>query len=197
MDRESTESMDPADSIFETIEQEVDSDYGCQMDIDCENLPITIDEMPMPVDSSDITGTVPYQSLSLFGFRNAFHTFCNTLAFLDMSTNNAVREEIIETNMCEETEESSTSPHHQWNFDEAQRLEEDGNHLMIDNSMTNCDDGSGDNIAVGAVEILEPSIQNLELEQKFNDAESFLIESGEIGGDGGGKTFSGFLTSIA
>lgn len=189
MGKDSTESMDHADSIFETIEQEVDSDYGCQMDIDCENLPITIDEMPIPVDGSDITGAPYYTNYRSGIFGSPSHEYCYSYAFLDMSTNNAVREEIIETNMCEETEESSTSPHHQWNFDEAQRLEEDGSHLMIDNSMTNCDDGSGDNIAVGAVEILEPSIQNLELEQKFNDAESYLIESGEIGGDGSGKVF--------
>lgn len=63
----------------------------------------------------------------------------------------------------------------------------DGNHLMIGSSMTICDDSSGDNSADTNVEELEPTIQSLELDQKFNDAESYLIESGEISSDGGGK----------
>lgn len=60
---------------------------------------------------------------------------------------------------------------------------EDSN-LLIGSSMTICDDSSGDN---SAVEELEPSIQNLELDQKFNDAESYLIESGEINNETGGS----------
>lgn len=60
-----------------------------------------------------------------------------------------------------------------------------GNHLLIGNSMTICDDSSGDNSAIGGI---EPTIQNLELDQKFNDAQSYLIESGEISSDGGGKS---------
>lgn len=63
----------------------------------------------------------------------------------------------------------------------------DGNNLLIGNSLTICDDSSGDNSADTNVEELEPSIQNLELEEKFNDAQSYLIESGEISSDGGGK----------
>lgn len=63
----------------------------------------------------------------------------------------------------------------------------DGNNLLIGNSMTICDDSSGDNSADTNVEELEPTIQSLELDQKFNDAESYLIESGEISSDGGGK----------
>lgn len=63
----------------------------------------------------------------------------------------------------------------------------DGNNLLIGNSMTICDESSGDNSADTNVEELEPTIQNLELDQKFNDAESYLIESGEISSDGGGK----------
>lgn len=63
----------------------------------------------------------------------------------------------------------------------------DGNHLLIGSSMTICDESSGDNSADTNVEELEPTIQSLELDQKFNDAESYLIESGEISSDGGGK----------
>lgn len=63
----------------------------------------------------------------------------------------------------------------------------DGNNLVIGSSMTICDDSSGDNSADTNVEELEPTIQNLDLDQKFNDAESYLIESGEISSDGGGK----------
>lgn len=66
-------------------------------------------------------------------------------------------------------------------------MDEDGSNLLIGSSMTICDESSGDNSADTAVEELEPTIQNLELDQKFNDAESYLIESGEISGDGGGK----------
>lgn len=69
--------------------------------------------------------------------------------------------------------------------------------------MTICDDSSnstamladcsGDNSADTAVEELEPTIQNLELleddpiEQKFTDAENYVLESGEISGDSAGK----------
>lgn len=66
----------------------------------------------------------------------------------------------------------------------------DGSNLMIGSSMTICDDSSGDNSADTNVEELEPTIQNLELDQKFNDAQSYLIdqiESGEISSDGGGS----------
>lgn len=66
-------------------------------------------------------------------------------------------------------------------------MEDDGSHLQIGNNMTICDDGSGDNSSDTTVTTLGPSIHNLELEQKFNDAESYLIESGEINGDGTGK----------
>lgn len=65
----------------------------------------------------------------------------------------------------------------------------DGSNLLIGSSMTICDDSSGDNSADTNVEELEPTIQNLELDQKFNDAQSYLIdqiESGEISSDGGG-----------
>lgn len=66
----------------------------------------------------------------------------------------------------------------------------DGSNLLIDSSMTICDESSGDNSADTNVEELEPTIQNLELDQKFNDAQSYLIEqieSGEISSDGGGS----------
>lgn len=70
----------------------------------------------------------------------------------------------------------------------------DGSNLLIGSSMTICDDSSGDNSADTNVEELEPTIQNLDLDQKFNDAQSYLIdqiESGEISSDGGGlKRFS-------
>lgn len=65
----------------------------------------------------------------------------------------------------------------------------DGSNLLIGSSMTICDDSSGDNSADTNVEELEPTIQNLDLDQKFNDAQSYLIdqiESGEISSDGGG-----------
>lgn len=59
--------------------------------------------------------------------------------------------------------------------------------MLIDSSMAIYNDNSVDkSVADTAVEELEPTIQNLELEQKFNDAESYLIESGEINGDGTG-----------
>lgn len=76
---------------------------------------------------------------------------------------------------------------HHWDFDNKAGTNmldgSDGSHLLIGNSMTICDDSS-DNSAIGG---LEPTIQNLELDQKFNDAQSYLIESGEISSDGGGK----------
>lgn len=60
------------------------------------------------------------------------------------------------------------------------------------NSTTALADCSGDNSADTAVEELEPTIQNLELiedeEQKFNDAENYVLESGEISGDSGGES---------
>lgn len=65
----------------------------------------------------------------------------------------------------------------------------DGNNLLIGSSMTICDDSSGDNSADTNVEELEPTIQNLDLDQKFNDAQNYLIESGEIISDGGGKYY--------
>lgn len=76
---------------------------------------------------------------------------------------------------------------HQLNFDASQKIDEDGSNLMIGSSMTICDESS--NSGDTAVEELEPTIQNLELDQKFNDAESYLIESGEISGDSGGKFY--------
>lgn len=61
----------------------------------------------------------------------------------------------------------------------------DGNNLLVGSSMTICDDSSGDNSADTNVEELEPTIlQNLELDQKYND---YLIEPGEISSDGGGE----------
>lgn len=54
-------------------------------------------------------------------------------------------------------------------------------------------DCSGDNSADTGVEELEPTIQNLQtleddpIEQKFTDAENYVLESGEISGDSGGK----------
>lgn len=54
-------------------------------------------------------------------------------------------------------------------------------------------DCSGENSADTAVEELEPTIQNLEpmeddpIEQKFTDAENYVLESGEISADSGGK----------
>lgn len=73
----------------------------------------------------------------------------------------------------------------------------DGNNLLIGNSMTICDESSGDNSADTNVEELEPTIQSLELDQKFNDAESYLIESGEISSDGGGKFLPTHLSHTA
>lgn len=78
------------------------------------------------------------------------------------------------------------SPQHQWSYVDAHRMDENGDHLMIDGGMAIYNDNSVDKTADTAVEELEPTIQNLELEQKFNDAESYLIESGEINGDGTG-----------
>lgn len=54
-------------------------------------------------------------------------------------------------------------------------------------------DCSGENSADTAVEELEPTIQNLDpmeddpIEQKFTDAENYVLESGEISADSGGK----------
>lgn len=81
---------------------------------------------------------------------------------------------------------------HHWDFGNKANMSmldagADGSNLMIGSSMTICDDSSGDNSADTNVEELEPTIQNLDLDQKFNDAESYLIESGEISSDGGGK----------
>lgn len=77
--------------------------------------------------------------------------------------------------------------------------------FMISNNMTIGDDSSsstaaladcsGDNSADTGVEELEPTIQNLEpleddpIEQKFTDAENYVLESGEISGDSGGEYF--------
>lgn len=83
--------------------------------------------------------------------------------------------------------DSGSSPQVQWNFDVGHKIDEDGSNLLIGSSLTICDESSGDNSADTAVEEIEPTIQNLELDQKFNDAESYLIESGEISGDGGGN----------
>lgn len=61
------------------------------------------------------------------------------------------------------------------------------------NSTTALADCSGENSADTAVEELEPSIQNLEpleddpIEQKFTDAENYVLESGEISRDSGGS----------
>lgn len=55
-------------------------------------------------------------------------------------------------------------------------------------------DCSGENSADTAVEELEPTIQNLDpmeddpIEQKFTDAENYVLESGEISADSGGKS---------
>lgn len=84
---------------------------------------------------------------------------------------------------------------HPWDFDNKTSTSMldagvDGSNLLIGSSMTICDDSSGDNSADTNVEELEPTIQNLDLEQKFNDAQSYLIdqiESGEISSDGGGS----------
>lgn len=54
-------------------------------------------------------------------------------------------------------------------------------------------DCSGENSADTAVEELEPTIQNLDpmeddpIEQKFTDAENYVLESGEISADSGGS----------
>lgn len=54
-------------------------------------------------------------------------------------------------------------------------------------------DCSGENSADTAVEELEPTIQNLDpmeddpIEQKFTDAENYVLESGEISADSGGE----------
>lgn len=84
---------------------------------------------------------------------------------------------------------------HPWDFDNKTSTSMldagvDGSNLLIGSSMTICDDSSGDNSADTNVEELEPTIQNLDLDQKFNDAQSYLIdqiESGEISSDGGGE----------
>lgn len=81
--------------------------------------------------------------------------------------------------------------------------------FMISNNMTIGDDSSsstaaladcsGDNSADTGVEELEPTIQNLEpleddpIEQKFTDAENYVLESGEISGDSGGEYSFVFL----
>lgn len=67
------------------------------------------------------------------------------------------------------------------------------------NSTTALADCSGENSADTAVEELEPSIQNLEpleddpIEQKFTDAENYVLESGEISRDSGGKCMAYFF----
>lgn len=80
-------------------------------------------------------------------------------------------------------------------------IDEDGNNLIIGRSMTVCDessnstaalaDCSGDNSADTAVEDLEPTIQNLDLDggyaENLTDAENWVLETGEISGDSGGE----------
>lgn len=62
-------------------------------------------------------------------------------------------------------------------------------------------DCSGENSADTAVEELEPTIQNLDpmeddpIEQKFTDAENYVLESGEISADSGGKWNLFFLVN--
>lgn len=107
-------------------------------------------------------------------------------------------------------EEIQIYPHSEQHQLAHQMIDEDGNHLIIGRSMTICDDSnsstvaimadcSGDNSADTAVEELEPTIQNLEpieddpIEQKFTDAENYVLESGEISGDSGGKFHSFIL----
>lgn len=63
------------------------------------------------------------------------------------------------------------------------------------NSNADLVDCNGDNSDDAAVEELEPSIQNLQtleddpIEQKFTDAENYVLESGEISGDSRGNIF--------
>lgn len=80
--------------------------------------------------------------------------------------------------------------------------EHDGGSLMIANNIAIGEDSSnstaaladcsGDNSADTAVEELEPTIhlepiEDDPIEQKFTDAENYVLESGEISGDSGGK----------
>lgn len=84
------------------------------------------------------------------------------------------------------------------------RTNDDGDNGTVGLSgLAGCDDSSSSNAALAdcngensgdtAVEELEPTIQNLEpleddpIEQKFTDAENYVLESGEISADSGGK----------
>lgn len=113
---------------------------------------------------------------------------------LQMQPNSLLLDQEIEQNVEHHSPQRSFSQ---------MTIDEDGNNLIIGRSMTVCDessnstaalaDCSGDNSADTAVEELEPTIQNLDLieddpiEQKFTDAENYVLESGEISGDSGGK----------
>lgn len=95
-------------------------------------------------------------------------------------------------------EQNATHPSPQRSYSQM-TIDEDGSNLIIGRSMTVCDessnstaalaDCSGDNSADTAVEDLEPTIQNLDFgyPEKFTDAENYVLESGEISGDSGGK----------
>lgn len=74
----------------------------------------------------------------------------------------------------------------QWDFENKSNILDagaDGNNLMIGSSMTI---DESENSADTNVEELEPTIQSLDLDERFNDAQSYVIESGEISNDGGG-----------
>lgn len=121
-----------------------------------------IESMPITIDGVDITGPLS-------------------------NSNYIIENRTIDPITLNTELESITPQQQQWSLDGTHRMEEADSHLLIGNSMTICDDGSGENSADTTVAALRPSIHNLELEQKFNDAESYLIESGEINGDGTGR----------
>lgn len=52
IDKDTTDSLDHDTNEFDPIEQQSDPVYDYQLDIDCDE-PITIDELPMTVNSVD------------------------------------------------------------------------------------------------------------------------------------------------
>lgn len=207
---------------IETIEPTSDPVYDYQLDIDCDDMPITIDELTANNNSDTKTEMgklfqmkfdhskskkkiIPVLSVLILGHHSDMHS--------DIANQCLINDHIIEANVMDDDSKSNSngiyeqqslshtlndlktnnlcsdsgsSPHIQWNFD-AHKIDEEGSNLLIGSSLTICDESSDDHSADTAVEEIEPTIQNLELDQKFNDAESYLIESGEISGDGGGK----------
>lgn len=217
MDREhliqTTESDEVA--LFERNEpDESDPAYEYDLAIDCEEIPVTIDCEEIPVnDNSDMNMGIGNAQMTLYLKTTSISNKMNYILVSEHNSQNIniisntasqylLSDNIIEENTIDDDSKSSSNgildqqidsdaktstPKIEWNFEAARKIDEDGGNLLIGNSMTICDESSDDKSVDTAVEEIEPTIQNLELDQKFNDAESYLIESGEISGDGGGK----------